>query len=178
MGIVLAAEEGFNPLSVEPGLYIWTTIAFLTVLFFLAKKVFPKLEEGLADREAKIKDEIEKAEATKAEAERVLADYKERVAAAREEASKMLEEARQSAESVRQDLIERAEGEARLIVDKARKQLSSERERILGQLEGQLAEWSTTIAGQIVQKELSTEAHRNLVESFIKDVQEREKATS
>lgn len=178
MGILLAAEEGFNPLAVEPGLYVWTTIAFLTVLFVLAKKVFPKLEEGLADREAKIKEEIEKAEATKAEAEAVLADYKERVAAARDEASKMLEEARQSAETVRHDLIERAEGDARLIVDKARKQLAGERERILGALEGQLAEWSTTIAGQILQKELSAEAHRDLVESFIKDIQKREAATS
>lgn len=177
MGVVLAAE-GFNPLSVEPGLYIWTTIAFLTVLYVLAKKVFPRLEEGLADREAKIKGEIEKAESTKIEAEQVLADYKERVAAAREESSRMLDEARQSAESVRQELVERAEGDARLIVDKARKQLAGERDRILGQLEGQLAEWATAIAGQIIQKELSTESHRELVESFIREIEEQEKATS
>lgn len=178
MSIVLAAEGGFNPLAVEPGLYVWTTIAFLTVLFVLAKKVFPKLQETLADRERKVREEIVAAESTRKEAEKVLADYKARVAAAREETAGMIEEARAAADKVRQELIARAEGDARLIVDKARRQLAGERERILGELEGSLAEWSTAIAAQIVQKELTPDSHRDLVDNFIADVRKSEAAKS
>ncbi|HVL51333.1 MAG TPA: F0F1 ATP synthase subunit B [Actinomycetota bacterium] len=176
MSIVLAAEGGFNPLAVEPGLYVWTTIAFLTVFFALAKFVFPKLQEGLADRERKVRDEIKAAESTRQEAEKILADYKARVAAAREETSGMIEEARAAADKVRQELIARAEGDARLIVDKARRQLAGERERILGELEGSLAEWSTNIAAQIVRKELTPDSHKELVENFIADVRKSEAA--
>jgi F-type H+-transporting ATPase subunit b len=88
----------------------------------------------------------------------------------------MVEEARGAAEKVRLDLIARAEGDARLIVDKARKQLAGERERILNELEGQLTEWSTTIAGQIVQRELNPESHRDLVDGFIADIRKSEAA--
>ena len=171
-------EGGFNPFEPEWGLVVWTAAAFIVVLYLLSKKVFPKLQEGLADRERKIADEIKSAEATRAEAEKILADYKSRVASAREETTRMVEEARAQAEKVRQDLIARAEGDARLIVDKARKQLAGERERILGELEGSLAQWSTTIAAQIVQRELNPESHRDLVEGFIRDIRQREAATS
>ena len=171
-------EGGFNPFEPEWGLVVWTAVAFIVVLYLLAKKVFPVMQEGLADRERKIAEEIKAAEQTRAEAEKILADYKARVAAAREETAGMVEEARAQAEKVRQDLIARAEGDARLIVDKARKQLTSERERILSELEGSLAEWATNIASQIVQKELNPEAHRDLVEGFIRDVRQREAATS
>ncbi|MEX0790384.1 MAG: F0F1 ATP synthase subunit B [Actinomycetota bacterium] len=181
--VLLATEAGeggtsFNPFEPQFGLVVWTSVAFLTVLFLLSKKVFPKLQEGLADRERKIAEEIKAAEATRAEAEKILTDYKSRVAAAREETTQMVEEARSAAEKVRLDLIARAEGDARLIVDKARRQLAGERERILNQLEGQLTEWSTTIAGQIVQRELNPESHRDLVDTFIADMRKSEAAKS
>lgn len=184
MHLVLLATEaaegegGFNPFEPQWGLVVWTTVAFLVVLFLLSKKVFPKLQEGLADRERKIADEIKAAEATRNEAEKILADYKSRVAAAREETTQMVEEARGQAEKVRQDLIARAEGDARLIVDKARRQLAGERERILNELESQLTVWSTAIAGQIVQRELNPDSHRDLVDGFIADIRKSEAAKS
>ncbi len=176
--IFLAAEAeggGFNPLAPEPGLFVWTTIAFLVVLFLLAKKVFPKLEEGLADREKKIAGEIERAEKTRAEAERVLADYKARISQARDEANQIIEEARQSAEAVRKEIVGKAEGDARLIVERARKQLDDERDRALAELHSQLAQWSLSIASRIVEKELDPGSHRTLVDQFISDL-EREGA--
>ncbi|MEO7804463.1 MAG: F0F1 ATP synthase subunit B [Actinomycetota bacterium] len=172
--LAIAEEGGFNPLDVETGLYVWTTIAFLVVLFFLAKRVFPKLQEGLADREQRIKADLERAEETRLDAERVLEDYKSRVAHAREEANGIVDEARQAAETVRADLIQRAEGDARLIVDKAQKELAGERDRTMAELQTQLASWSTQIASQIVQKELTADSQRDLVDAFIRDVQSKE----
>lgn len=161
---------GFNPFEPEFGLVVWTSVALAVVLYFLSKKVFPKLQEGLADREQKIKGEIEEAETLKKEAEKILADYKSKVSSAREETNQMIEEARAAAETVRLELVARAEGDARLIVDKARKQLAGERDRTLSELEGQLAKWATAIAGQIVQKELTPAAHKDLIDGFIADI--------
>ncbi len=170
--LAFAAEEGggFNPLAPEPGLYIWTTIAFLVVFVSLAKKIFPKLQQTLADREARIKEEIELAEKTRADAEKVLEEYKARVAQAREEAGKIVDEARQAADSVRKELTAKAEQDARLIVDKAQQQLQGERDRALAELQQQLATWSTEIAGRIVERELNPQSQKDLVESFITSV--------
>ena len=171
LAIAEGGAEGFNPLAVETGLYFWTTLAFLVVLFLLARKVFPKLQEGLADREARIREDLEKAESTRTEAEKILEDYKSRVAQARDEANSIIEESRQAAEQVRRDLISRSEGEARLIVDKAQQQLAGERDRALGDLKHQLAAWSTEIAERIVERELTPQAQQDLVDAFIRNVQ-------
>lgn len=173
--LIQAAEEGgtFNPLEPQWGLAVWVTLAFIVVFYFLAKKLFPRLEEGLADRERRIKGDLEKAEGTRQEAERVLEDYKSRIAQAREESNRIIDEARQAAESLKADLTKRAEGEARLIVDKAQKELSGEKDRAMAELQAQLAAWSTEIASLIVQKELTPESQRQLVDAFIRDVQEK-----
>lgn len=173
MSVVLAAakEGGFNPFRVSDlSLFIWVLIAFVVVLYMLAKRIFPKLQETLAEREQRIKEDLEKAERTRQEAERILEDYKTRVNQAREESSRIIDDARQSAETVRRDLITRAEAEGRSIVEKTQRDLEGERERAVSELQQQLAKWSADIAGRIVQKELDPEAHRDLVESFIRDV--------
>lgn len=169
---MILAQVDLNPFKPEPGLYIWATIAFLVVFFLLAKKVFPKLEETLADREQRIKGSLEEAEDTKRQAEKLLEDYKKRVSQVREEANHMVEEARRSAESVRKDMVSKAEAEAREIVDKAQRQLGSERDRVIGQMEQQLAQWSTQIAGRILEKELTPDVHRDLVEAFIRELEQ------
>lgn len=169
--LTLAAEEGgFNPFAPEWGLPIYVTIAFIIVLYFLAKRVFPVLNETLADREKRIKLDLEKAEEIRAEAEKILEDYKARVAQAREESNRIIEEARQSADSMRRDLISKSEAEAREIVTRAQQQLESERDRAVTDLQRQLAQWSSDIAGRIIGKELNPEAHSDLVESFIREV--------
>jgi F-type H+-transporting ATPase subunit b len=167
----LAAEVDLNPFKPEFGLYVWVSIAFLVVFILLGKKVFPKLEETLADRERRIKESLEVAEDTKRQAEKLLEDYRARVSQVREEANKMIEESRKTAEALRKELLEKAEAEARGIVTKAQQQLAAERERVIGQLEQQLAQWSTEIATRIIGRELNSESHRDLIEAFVRDVE-------
>lgn len=172
MSFVLAAAEegGFNPFAPEFGLPIYVTVAFLIVLYFLAKRVFPILEETMADRERRIKLDLEQAEETRAEAEKILEEYKARVNQAREESNQIVEQARQDADRVRRELVERAESEAREIVARAQEQLQSERDRAVSDLQRQLGQWSSDIAGRIIGRELNPDSHRDLVESFIKEV--------
>lgn len=173
--IAAQAEEGggLNPFDPEFGLYIWTLVAFVVVFYLLAKKVFPKLGETLSDRERRIKDDLERAEHARRDADKTFSEYKSRIAQAREESNRMLEEARQSAEQVRADLVRKAEAESRLIVDKAQKELSGEKDRAVSDLQRQLAAWSAEIASRILEKEIDPETQRDLVESFIRDVGRR-----
>lgn len=170
--VQFAAEEGFNPFRVSDfALVFWVLIAFVAVLYVLARKVFPQLEATLADRRRQIQEDLEKAEQTRKEADRILEDYKARVAQAREEANRVGDEIRGSAQTAAKEIIAKTEADSRLIIDKAQRELEREKERVVSELQQQLAQWSSEIAGRIVGKELSPEAHSDLVESFIKDVQ-------
>lgn len=172
MTLLIAAEKvDLNPFNPEFGLYVWTLIAFAVVFFLLARRVFPRLQEGLADREHRIAEDLENAEKAKTEAEQALEEYKRRIAQAREESNSIVDEARKSAEAVRKDLIEKAEAESREIITRAQQQLDAERERTVGELKSQLAVWSSEIASRIIQKEINAETQTKLVEGFIKDLQ-------
>lgn len=171
MRLLLAAEEGFNPFRVSDfALVFWVLIAFVVVLYLLARRVFPRLEATLADRERAIKEDLEKAEETRLEAERLLEEYKARVAQTREEAHRVADEIREQAQAAAKDVNAKAEAEARAIVGRTQAQLEEERKRAVGELQGALAQWSAEIASRIVNRELSPETHRDLIESFIRDV--------
>jgi F-type H+-transporting ATPase subunit b len=167
-----------NPFQPQFGLYVWVTLAFLIVFYVLASKVFPRLDETLAERERRIKGSLEAAEATKAEAEKLLAEYRAQVSQIREEAARITEEARASAEALRKDLLAKADAEAREVVTKAQEQLNAERDRVIGELQRQLATWSAEIAAKIVEREINPDTHRDLVEAFIRDIQSKETTRS
>ena len=54
-------------LTPDPGLLIWTLIAFLIVFFILKKMAWPAIIKGLKDREQSIEEAIATAEKVKGE---------------------------------------------------------------------------------------------------------------
>lgn len=178
--LIVAAEEGggFNPLAVETGLYVWTTIAFLVVLFFLAKKVFPKLEESLADREARIKEDLEQAEQAKAEAQALVEQHRAQLAAARDEASRIADDIRQQAEAAKKNTLAATEAENRKMMERAQADLAAERERTIKGLQGEIARMAVTVASKIVEKEIDPQSQRQLIDSFIRDLQQEKTSAS
>ncbi|MGI8426681.1 MAG: F0F1 ATP synthase subunit B [Actinomycetota bacterium] len=170
--MIFAAEEGggFNPLSVQTGLYVWTTLAFLVVLYFLATKVFPKLQESLADREQKIKGDLEQAEAAKAEAEQLREQVNAQLSQARQEAGQIAAQIKQSAEAAAKETLAKGEQEAQEVVQKAIRELDAERERTVSELKSDIGQMAVELASKIVEKELNPQSHQALVDSFIADL--------
>lgn len=160
----------FNPLSPETGLYVWTTIAFLVVLYFLAKKVFPKLEEGLADREQKVRSDFEQAEAAKRQAEELVEQHRALIAEARSEAQKIADDVRQQAEATRKQLLQQAEQEATQMTARSVAEIEAARQQMVTELKGDIGQMAVQIASKIVEKELDPRSQEDLVESFIRDL--------
>jgi len=167
---ILAAEGGFNPLSVQTGLYVWTTIAFLIVLYMLAKKVFPKMEQGLADREAAIRGDLEQAESSKKEAEQLRDQVQAQLAQARQEAGQIAAQIKQSAEASAKETISRGEAEAQASVKKALGELEAERQRTVSELRADIGQMAVQMASKIVEKEIDPRTHQALIDSFINDL--------
>ena len=80
------AASGKNPLvALTPGLYIWTIITFLLLLYVLAKFAWKPLLKMLEDRENLIKSSLDDAEKAKLELEKLNEESEKIMAKARVE---------------------------------------------------------------------------------------------
>lgn len=180
-GIAYAAEAGGEAASggmasslgsVYPNpATIWPTIlAFLVLFFLLYKFAFPIIIKMLDERTAKVRESLEKAEATKVEAERLLEDYKQQMAEARGEASKVIEQGRKVAETMKDEIVAKANEEAAQIVAKAHEAMEGEKRAAMAELQSQVAGLSVAVAGKLIGEQLSAEDHAKLIEQYVAEV--------
>jgi F-type H+-transporting ATPase subunit b len=171
---VLAAADvkAKNPLLPQTSEIVWAAIAFVLVFSLLAWKAWPAIKKALADREDKIKSDLEAAEAAKTEAQSSLDDYKRQLADARNEAGRIIEEARASAEQVRKDLIARAEADASELRTRAQEDIRLASERAIVDLQSRVSEVSIELAEQIVRRNLDRDTQIALIENYINEVGE------
>ena len=149
---------------------IWGTIAFAIVAFALIKFAFPGLKKALADRQAKIKGDLEAAERARTEAEDEKRKFEAQLGDARGEANRIVEEAREAAEQVRRDLTARAETEAAEIRSRAQQDAQLAADRAMTDVQQRVADISIELAEKIVERNLDKDTQMALVESYISSV--------
>jgi F-type H+-transporting ATPase subunit b len=150
---------------------ILATIAFGLLVFFLFKKVFPRLKTALEDRSAKIEGQIQEAERTKLEATQVLEQYRAQLAEARADVQKIIDEGKRTADALRADLVAKAEQEAQEIVRRAQADVAGERDRAMQELQRTVGQLSIELASRVIEQDLrNTDAARSLVDKAIQEL--------
>ncbi|MGH3442575.1 MAG: F0F1 ATP synthase subunit B [Nitriliruptorales bacterium] len=166
---LLAAEGGGGITTVlpAPAELFWGAVAFLIFYLVMQRFAFPLINQVLEDRAAAIQGRISEAEERLSEADRIKAEYEEQLADAKNEANRIIEEARQTGESLRRDIVAKAETESEQIVQRARSEVQAERERAVQDLRAEVGRLSVQLAEKIVQKELDESAHAQLIDRYI-----------
>jgi F-type H+-transporting ATPase subunit b len=173
--LVLAAEtttsvKAKNPIIPEGKEIFWGAISFVIVLAVLWKFAFPAIKKALQDREDRIRDDLERAEAARTEAEASLEEYRRQLADARAEAGRIIEEARQAADQVRKDLIARAEADAADVRARARDDIRLATERAMTDLQTRVGNLSIELAERVVERNLDHDTQMALIENYINQV--------
>ncbi|HEX9696657.1 MAG TPA: F0F1 ATP synthase subunit B [Actinomycetota bacterium] len=158
MGVIILAAEETQFILPHADELIWGSIAFVLLFVALSKFAFPKLKATLAARTERIRGQLESAEKSKTEADAVLEQYRAQLADARNEANRIIEEAKRTAESVRRDLVVKAEQEAAEIVTRARAEVGSERDRAMAELRSSVASLTINVAERVIGRELQNDA--------------------
>lgn len=159
--------EKIIPLGVE--LYV-NLAAFLVLLVLLWKFAFPPITKMLDQRAETIRESLEKSEETRVEAERLLDEYKVQMAEARQEAAKVIEQGRKVADTMKDEIIAKANEEAAAILVKAREEIGSEKRAAMAELQASVADLSVAVAGKLIGTSLSDAEHRKLIESYVAEV--------
>jgi F-type H+-transporting ATPase subunit b len=163
-------QKAPSPLTPAPNEIIWGSLAFLVLLGAMWKWGVPAVKNMEQAREDRIRNDLETAEKTRQDAETEKANYDAQLADARNEAGRIIDEARQSAETVRRDLIARAEEEASEIRARAQADIANQTNQAMTQLRTDVANLSIDLAGRIVERNLDDDTNRQLVDSFIDQV--------
>jgi F-type H+-transporting ATPase subunit b len=168
---ILAAESTDLRILPHTDELILATIAFGILVFFLVKKVFPRLKKALEDRTAKIQGQLEEAERAKREADQLLEQHRAQLAGARAEVQKVIDEGKRTADALRADLVAKAEQEAQEIVRRAQADVAGERDRAIQQLQQTMGELSIELAARIIEQDLkNNDAARSLVDRAIQEL--------
>lgn len=169
-GTVDECQEAPSPILPELNEIIWGSLAFLVILGALAKFGLPAIKKGMEARSEKIRSSLAEAEGARSEAQAVLTDYQSKLADARNESSRIIEEARGQADTVRRDLIARAEADASELRQRNTESIAVERDRIMSEVQGQVGVLAIELAEKVVESNLDREANLRLIESYINTV--------
>ena len=156
-----------GPLSVEPGLMIWTVFVFVLLLLILRKFAYPALLGAVEARERALQEQLDEAERNRAESAALLAEHKKLLAEARTQAHGLLVDARTSAEKERALAMEKTMQEQQQLLERARREIGSERDRALAELRGEAVELSLAAASKLIGERLDSATDRKLVQEYL-----------
>jgi F-type H+-transporting ATPase subunit b len=169
---VLAAEAAkTNNFLIPNGTFFFELILFLIVLWILAKKIVPRVNAMLEQRQETIRQQFEDAEKAREEAEAAKREYAEALAETRKEISRLREEANAEKAQIIDEARSEARRQAEELLEANRERLNTERQQILLSLRNEIGELAFTLSEKIVRDSLRDEdRQRKLVDDFISGV--------
>jgi F-type H+-transporting ATPase subunit b len=157
-----------NPLvQPDPGLYIWTILTFLVLVFLLAKFAWRPLLAALEQRQQLIRQSLDEARQARQELARVKADSDRILAEARSKADEILSATRTDANRFREETKEHARAEAATIVKNAERQIERETAKAVHTIRQEAVAISFEIASKLLQRNVSQADNERLVEETL-----------
>ena len=163
----MAAEEGEAgaPPAINEGLMtaVVTLVVFVALVIILGKVAWKPIAKGLSAREAKIRTDIEQAEAARRGADAAKAEYAAQLAKAGDEVRAMLDKATADAQAAATRIRMQAQQEAEEAKERALKDIEASRRAAVAEIHEYAATLSTSIAEKILRRNLNVDDQRALV---------------
>jgi F-type H+-transporting ATPase subunit b len=157
-------------LSVSLGTVIWTTIAFLVVVFLLAKFAWKPILNSIREREESISQALEDADKAKELMRELKEDNEKLLQEARMERDEILKSAREAKEKMISEAKDKAKEEGEKMIANAKESIRSEKAGAMNELKTYVAELSLDIAEKIIREKLQNEGkQKEIIESTLKD---------
>ena len=172
MLLALTVQEGshggpVSPFEVNFGLFLWTWVVFLGLLFLLKKFAFPAIFKMTEERERTIARQLEEAEKANTEARTLLEENRKLLAQARTQAQALVAEAKSASEKERAAAIEKTRQEQDELLARARRDIAGERDKALVELRREAVDLSLAAAAKLIGQRLDSGADRALVEGYL-----------
>ncbi|EOH86632.1 F0F1 ATP synthase subunit B [Enterococcus pallens] len=149
------------------GNLIVVTGSFLILLLLLKKFAWKSVIEILKKREEKIANDLDSAEQSRVKAAQLAKERETQLQSSRSDAADIIKNAKENGELSRQNIIKDAKEEAALLKDRTKVEIQEERENALTAVKDDVADLSLQIAEKLLNKELTGDAHQELINEYI-----------
>ena len=143
----------------------------LLILTLIIKKFLYKPVKKIMDaRRAAIDEDYAQAKTAREEAEQTRQNYEEAMAAAKMTGDQIIADANRTAEFRSNEIVAEARERASEIRRQAEADAVLERKKAEDEMKHEIANVSAQLTGKLLQREINEEDHRNLIDSFLKDL--------
>ena len=153
---------------------IWSiliSLANLVILFFILKRfLYKPFKKMLQQRREAIDEQYEAADAAKCSAEASKKEWEAKLDTAGLEAEAIIKDAEQQAQNRKDSIISEANQKAEGIIRRAESEAELERQKADAEIKTKIAEVSAALAEKMLEREINTDDHRALIDSFINEV--------
>ncbi|MDQ2730216.1 MAG: F0F1 ATP synthase subunit B [Armatimonadota bacterium] len=142
-------------------------VSFALTLWLVKVLGWRPLMAHLANRQADIRADYDKADTERRKMEDLRREYDQRISVADTEARERIKAALDRANEQAAQVVTQAQEDARRLTERAQEEVARERQKVLAELRGQVSHLSVAIAGKIIDERLDENKHRAMVDDFI-----------
>lgn len=158
-------------LNFHPWTFLWQVVNLLFVIGVLYIFLYKPLGKLLADREARIEGNINKAAEARENAEKLLSDYQKQLQDARREAQDIIERATKLGEETRMEIVNKAKEEANRVMEQTRAEIEAEKAKALADIRNEAANLAVLAAGKILERTLTEDDQVRLAKEAVAEVE-------
>jgi F-type H+-transporting ATPase subunit b len=160
-----------NPLiKVDPGLMIWTLVAFGITLFVLKRFAFGPVQKIIDERRDRIRASIDEADRAREEARTLLEEHRRLVSEAKSEAEAILSETRKLADVQRERMREETEEDRQRRLEETKRQIEQATSQALAEIRREVGSLSLLAAEKITRKTLSSSDQQRLIDEALAEI--------
>ena len=153
------------------GLIFWMLVGFGILFFILAKYAWPFIVNTIKAREQRIESQLLEAEKVRQDMANLKSEHQVLLAQAKEERDQILADARKMRDRLYEEAKEKANNEAKAIVEDAKNAIHFEKMKAMTDIKNEIANMSIEIAEKILREELSDQNKQEaLVSKWMDDV--------
>lgn len=151
------------------GLQIASTIVLFLVIRHFAYQPLLKM---LAARADKVYSEMEETKQRSREAQEIKAEYQLKSEEAKGEAREIVDSAKKRSDQLKDEILQEAKAEAQKISERAMLDIEREKQNMLADLKAEVVEIAMLAATKVVEKDLDPNTHKTMINKFIDEVGE------
>jgi F-type H+-transporting ATPase subunit b len=168
--LAVEAEPSGGLLNINPGLIIWTFVTFIALILILKKFAWKPILAALDQREAAIREALEKADRAQEEAQKVLEQNQANLNKAEDESRKIIEQSRSFAEKLKEQMLNDAKDQTKKLLEDASVEIDRMKDASFNELKNQIADIAINAAEKILKESLNSDNQKKLVDRYIGEI--------
>ncbi|MBN2411322.1 F0F1 ATP synthase subunit B [candidate division KSB1 bacterium] len=154
------------------GTIFWTTVTFVALLLIMWKVAWKPIIQALNERETKIRESLSAADKAKQDVEQALANQQDLIAESKKEAQQIIEKSRNSAELLKDEILQKANAEAENMLVNAKKEIELSRDKAMEDIRNLAVDLSMAATQKLIGKALDKSEHHALIQNSMKKMED------